>query len=173
MLGHAPPATRVLARGATDGHVPVCKPPVTGARSLVSTETRPRRPCTCTCTRTHARNPAHSRNTCLPSSCSAHTSPPLPAQPGSATSASPHMHVLGQMLTSRRRLASTCLCSSPDLSVVCSSDREGKGQANLWPQSEAAHFSWQQARPSTSRSVPSHQRNVRCYWDPPFLTPVT
>lgn len=115
--------------GAADGHVPVCKPTVTGARSLASTGTH--LSCPCTCTRTQAQNPACSRNTCLPSSCSAHTSPPPPTQPGGGDSTSPHVHILRQTLPSRHSLTGTCLCSSPDLSVVCLSDREGKGQANL------------------------------------------
>lgn len=66
-------------------------------------------------THTHAQNPARSQNTCLPSSCSAHASPPLPAQPGSSAAASPHVHILRQTLTSRDIPTGTCLCSSPAL----------------------------------------------------------
>lgn len=129
--------TPCLPSGAVDMHVMMCKPTVTGTHSLMSTE--PPLSCPRTCTRTHAQSAARRRSTCLPSSRSAHTSPPPPAQMGSSAATRPHVHVLGQMLVTRE-IPSACAGPWP-FSVACLSSREGEGQAKkLWPQSEAAHF---------------------------------
>lgn len=157
-VSHTPPPCS--PRGAADVHVPVCKPTATGAHSPVSAAACLSCPRTSMCTRIHAQNPARSCNTCLPSSCSAHASPRPPAQPGSGASASPHVCVPGQTLTSRHLLTGTCLCSSSDLSVACLSDGEGKGQENLRLQREAAHFCG--SRQDQAAVGQSHHTNVMC-----------
>lgn len=127
-LRHAPHVTHppppCSPRGAADVHVLVCKPTTTGTRSPVRAAACLGCPRTSMCTRIHAQNPARSCNTCLPSSCSAHTGPRPPAQPGSGASASRHVRVPGQTLTSRHLLTSTCLCSSSDLSCPTGRGRD-------------------------------------------------